>query len=44
MATIKDYCQQNNIKIITLNASTEGRPLYESLGYQVVDNFMRLRL
>jgi GNAT superfamily N-acetyltransferase len=44
METIKDYCQQNNIKIITLNASTEGRPLYESLGYRVVDNFMRLKL
>ncbi len=44
METIKTFCQNANVKTITLNASIEGRPLYESLGYKVVDNFMRLRL
>ncbi len=44
MDTIKAFCQNANVKIITLNASIEGRPLYESLGYQVVDNYMRLKL
>jgi GNAT superfamily N-acetyltransferase len=44
METIRSFCQNANVKIITLNASIEGRPLYESLGYKVVDNFMRLKL
>jgi GNAT superfamily N-acetyltransferase len=44
METIKEYCQQNDIKTLMLNASAEGRPLYESLGYRAVENFMRLKL
>ncbi len=44
MQTIEQWCIENNVMMLTLNASDEGRPLYESLGYQQVNNFMRMNL
>jgi GNAT superfamily N-acetyltransferase len=43
MATILEWCTQENIKSITLNASADGKPLYEKLGFADVPNFMRLK-
>lgn len=43
MTTILDWCAQENIKSITLNASEDGKPLYEKLGFADVRNFMRLK-
>jgi GNAT superfamily N-acetyltransferase len=43
MTTILDWCQQEDIKSITLNASAEGKPLYEKLGFVDVQNFMRVK-
>jgi len=34
MKTILDWCQANTIDHVTLGASPEGRPLYESLGFR----------
>ena len=34
MATIHTWCRENGIRVVGLNASDEGRPLYEALGYQ----------
>jgi GNAT superfamily N-acetyltransferase len=33
MSTIHDWCRENGITSLALNASEDGRPLYESLGY-----------
>ena len=41
MQTIHDWCKENKVTILTLNASAEGRPLYRSMGYAEVNNFMR---
>jgi len=43
METILNWCRQEGIAIATLNASDEGRPLYESLGFKTT-NDMRLDL
>jgi len=42
MQTIDNWCKENDIHTLTLNASAEGQPLYESMGYKVIKNFMRL--
>lgn len=34
MTTLLDWCAQEQISLITLNASDAGRPLYESLGFE----------
>lgn len=39
--TMLDWCEQNAIDQVTLAASDEGRPLYESLGFRPT-NDMRL--
>jgi GNAT superfamily N-acetyltransferase len=36
MNTIHAWCRENGIDTVMLNASTSGRPLYESMGYQVI--------
>jgi GNAT superfamily N-acetyltransferase len=43
MQTIIQYCQEQGIPVITLHASEDGRPLYESLGFWP-DNGMIKRL
>lgn len=43
MEIILDWCRQEGIAMATLNASDEGRPLYESLGFKAT-NDMRLDL
>lgn len=43
MVTILEWCSKENIKSITLNASADGKPLYEKLGFADVQNFMRLK-
>lgn len=42
MLTILDWCSSHEMFQVTLAASREGRPLYESLGFQAT-NDMRLR-
>ena len=43
MENILDWCRQEGIAMATLNASDEGRPLYESLGFRAT-NDMRMDL
>ncbi len=43
MQAILDGCRQRGISMAALNASDEGRPLYESLGFKAA-NEMRLDL
>lgn len=43
MAAILDYCRVRKLRMISLPASSEGRSLYESLGFQQT-NEMRLKL
>ena len=43
MAAILDACRQAGAGVVTLHASDEGRPLYESLGFKVTEE-MRLVL
>ena len=40
METIHAWCLAEGISTVALNSSTEGQPLYESLGYQVRTNPM----
>jgi GNAT superfamily N-acetyltransferase len=40
MQAIHDWCRGAGIRSVGLNASTLGRPLYDSLGYQVSDSPM----
>jgi len=40
MEAIHDFCRANRIRSIALNASVEGLPLYESLGYQATPSPM----
>ncbi len=42
MHTILEWCKENEMDSITLTASDEGRPLYESLGFRPT-NEMRLK-
>jgi GNAT superfamily N-acetyltransferase len=37
------WCKENGIDLVILHASTDGRPLYESLGFQA-SNEMRIKL
>jgi GNAT superfamily N-acetyltransferase len=43
MTTVHDWCRSEGITVMALHPSDEGRPLYESLGYQRT-NEMRLVL
>jgi GNAT superfamily N-acetyltransferase len=43
MLTMHDWCLTQGIRTVRLHASNEGRPLYESLGYQST-NEMIMRL
>jgi len=40
MEAIHDFCRERGIASIALNASPDGRPLYESLGYVVTPSPM----
>src|SRR5262249_51914614 len=40
MAAIHAFCRANRIGSIALNASVDGQPLYESLGYRVTPSPM----
>jgi GNAT superfamily N-acetyltransferase len=40
MDAIHDYCREHGIKSIALNASRDGRELYDALGYVVAPNPM----
>jgi GNAT superfamily N-acetyltransferase len=40
MDAIHAFCRANGIVSVALNASQDGRPLYESLGYQVTPSPM----
>jgi GNAT superfamily N-acetyltransferase len=40
MNAIHEWCRANGIKSIALNASEDGRPLYEAIGYRVSPNPM----
>ena len=35
METIHAWCRENGVSSVALNASQDGRPLYESMGYQL---------
>ncbi len=41
--TAVDWCRHNGVPIVILHASTEGRPLYESMGFKQT-NEMRIDL
>ncbi|MGD9211824.1 MAG: GNAT family N-acetyltransferase [Desulfobacteraceae bacterium] len=41
---IINYCKDQGIKRIFLNASNDGMPLYKKIGFESVDNYMRLWL
>jgi GNAT superfamily N-acetyltransferase len=40
METIHGWCRKAGITSVALNASSDGRPLYESMGYQLPPNPM----
>ena len=40
METIHAWCRDARISSVALNASADGRPLYESMGYQLPSNPM----
>ena len=42
MQTMLDWCEHHGFNMVTLHASDEGRPLYQSLGFTPT-NEMRLR-
>ena len=44
MTTILEWCNGQGIQSVTLNASKEGKPLYEKLGFSDVQNFMRFKV
>ena len=45
MDAMHDWCRAEGIERVVLNASTFGKPLYESMGYVVADEpMMRFRL
>jgi GNAT superfamily N-acetyltransferase len=39
--TMLDWCEAEGVESVTLNASGEGRPLYEKLNFSTVGNFMK---
>ena len=41
---VENYCKENGIGEISLKASDAGKPIYESVGYKKVDNYMNLYL
>ncbi len=43
METLLAWCRENSLEVLILHASKEGRPLYESLGFEAT-NEMRLLL
>ena len=43
VATVLDWCKNNKIDVVILHASREGRPLYESMGFEA-SNEMRINL
>jgi GNAT superfamily N-acetyltransferase len=43
METIEDWCRAQGIGQVALQASDEGRPLYESLGYRTAVQPLMLR-
>ena len=45
MDAMHDYCRAEGIERVVLNASTFGKPLYDTMGYVVADEpMMRLKL
>ena len=42
MDAIHDWCREAGIASLALNASADGRPLYEAMGYQAASNPMML--
>ena len=45
MDAMHDYCRNEGIERVVLNASTFGKPLYDAMGYVVAEEpMMRLRL
>jgi len=42
METIHDWCRENGIGLVGLNASQQGRTLYEAMGYQPTASPMML--
>jgi ribosomal protein S18 acetylase RimI-like enzyme len=42
VSTILDYCKANGFKSVTLHASDQGRPIYESIGFKAT-NEMRIQ-
>jgi GNAT superfamily N-acetyltransferase len=43
MRAVLAWCKENEIDLVVLHASTDGRPLYESLGFEA-SNEMRINL
>ena len=41
--TVLMWCQHQNVRVITLQASDEGRPLYESLGFKPTREMILVR-
>lgn len=44
MEWVVDWCREQGVKTIRLNASKAGRPLYESIGFATATEMMRLDL
>ncbi|HEV7347966.1 GNAT family N-acetyltransferase [Telluribacter sp.] len=44
METILDWCRQEGVGSVTLNASSVGKPLYEQLNFTEVRNFMKWKM
>jgi GNAT superfamily N-acetyltransferase len=43
MGVVLDWCREHHVSTVILHASSEGRPLYESLGFKA-SNEMRIQL
>lgn len=43
MGAVLDWCASEGIRVITLQASDEGRPLYESLGFRPTREMILVR-
>jgi GNAT superfamily N-acetyltransferase len=43
MQTALDWCESEGIRVVTLQASDEGRPLYESLGFKATREMILVR-